>query len=60
MEITPETVNRIRLSDNDLKLFGNVLKKINLKELTNEEKDFYEILMARVNGRLNLKKQGKK
>jgi hypothetical protein len=57
VDIIPETINRIRLSDDELKLLHNVLKKIDLSKLKPEEKKFCEILLERVEGRLNLKKK---
>ncbi|MFH1637954.1 MAG: hypothetical protein ABIB71_06015 [Candidatus Woesearchaeota archaeon] len=58
MDIVPETINRIRLSDSDLKLLYNMLQKIDSKRLSPEEEKFYKILVARVEGRLKLKEQG--
>jgi len=57
VDIIPETINRIRLSDDELQLLHNVLKKIDLSKLKSEEKKFCEILFGRVEGRLNLKKK---
>ncbi len=57
VDIVPETVNRIRLSDNDLILLHRILQKINKEKLSNEEKEFYKILVSRVEGRLKLKKK---
>ena len=55
VDIVPETINRIRLSDDDLILLHRVLKKVNLENLTPSEKEFLEILLGRVEGRLKLK-----
>lgn len=55
VDIVPETINRIRLSDNELILLQRILKEINRNELSKEEKQFYEILLGRVEGRLKLK-----
>ena len=55
MDIVPETVNRIRLSDDDLIFLHRIIKKVDIKKLTPEEKKFYEILVGRVEGRLKLK-----
>lgn len=55
VDIIPETINRIRLSDSDLILLHRVLQKMNLEKLTAKEKEFYEILLGRVEGRLKLK-----
>lgn len=55
MDIVPETINRIRLSDNDLIILYNILKKIDTRNFSSEERDFYEILFKRVEGRLKLK-----
>ena len=57
VDIVPETINRIRLSDNDLILLHRVLQKIDSKKLTAKEKEFYEILVGRVEGRLKLKEK---
>ena len=57
VDIIPETINRIRLSDDELMLLHNVLKKIDLSKLKPEEKKFCEILLGRVEDRLNLKKK---
>lgn len=56
VDIVPETINRIRLSDNDLELLHSMLKKVDVEKLTSGEKEFYKILAARVEGRINLKK----
>lgn len=56
MDIVPETINRIRLSDKELILLSKILKKINHKELNENERGFYRILLGRVQGRLKLKK----
>lgn len=55
VDIVPETINRIRLSDNDLILLHRVLQKMNKDKLSAEEREFYEILLSRVEGRLRLK-----
>ena len=57
IDIVPETINRIRLSDNDLILLQSVLCKIDKSSLNKEEKDFHCILLARTNGRLKLRKE---
>ncbi len=57
VDIVPETINRIRLSDNDLILLHRVLSKIDKEKLNSEEREFYEILLSRVEGRLKLKKR---
>lgn len=57
VDIIPETINRIRLSDNNLILLHRILKKMNPEKLTDEEKEFYEILLGRVEGRLKLKEK---
>ena len=57
VDIVPETINRIRLSNNDLILLYEVLKKINIETLDNNEKQFYNILVGRVEGRLKLKSE---
>ena len=57
VDIVPETINRIRLSDNDLILLYRVLKKIDVEKLSTEEKEFYEVLLGRVEGRLKLKEK---
>ena len=59
VDIVPETINRIRLSNNDLILLYEVLKKINIETLDNNEKQFYNILVGRVEGRLKLKSEKK-
>lgn len=56
VDIVPETINRIRLSDNDLRLLHRVLKKMGTGDLTPGEKKFHEALLKRVKGRLDLKK----
>jgi len=58
MDIVPETINRIRLSDSDLLLLHRVLKKMDADKLSPNEKEFYEILVGRVEGRLKLKEKG--
>ena len=55
VDIIPETINRIRLSDDDLVLLGQVLKKTDINKLDKEELEFYKILSERVQGRLKLK-----
>ncbi len=57
VDIVPETINRIRLSYNELILLHRVLQKINKKNLNSEEKEFYEILLGRVEGILKLKEK---
>ncbi len=57
VDIVPETINRIRLSDNDLILLHRVLSKIDKEKLSSKEREFYEILLSRVEGRLKLKKR---
>lgn len=57
VDIVPETINRIRLSDNDLILLHMVLLKMDIKKLNPQEKEFYEILLGRVEGRLELKEK---
>lgn len=57
VDIVPETINRIRLSDSDLILLHRVLQKMNIKKLSTEEKEFHEILLGRVEGRLKLKEK---
>jgi len=57
VDIVPETINRIRLSNNDLILLHRVLQKMDSDKLTAEEKEFYEILLGRVEGRLKLKEK---
>ncbi|MGM5481559.1 MAG: hypothetical protein ACQESE_04065 [Nanobdellota archaeon] len=55
VDIVPETINRIRLSDDDLKLLYRVLQKVDVSVLDAEEKTFHEILVGRVEGRMKLK-----
>ncbi|MBU0461679.1 MAG: hypothetical protein KJ574_03775 [Nanoarchaeota archaeon] len=55
MDIVPETINRIRLSDDDLILLHRVIKKIDIDKLNPEERKFHTILLGRVEGRLKLK-----
>jgi hypothetical protein len=57
VDIVPETINRIRLSDEDLILLHRVLKKMGKDNLNAEEKRFCEILLGRVEGRLKLKEK---
>ncbi len=57
MDIVPETINRIRLSDNELVLLSRVLEKINCNNLSDNEKEFYRILSGRIKGRLKLKEE---
>ena len=59
MDIIPETINRIRLSDDELVLIERVLKKIDSSKLDKSEKEFYDILVGRVQGRLKLKQERK-
>lgn len=59
VDIVPETINRIKLSDDDLVLLHRVLKKIDISELDDNEKEFYRILVGRVEGRLKLKRKKK-
>jgi hypothetical protein len=54
LDIVAETVNRIRVSDAELMLLWRVLQKVNVEELSIEEKKFYNILTQRVNGRLKI------
>ncbi|MBU1988951.1 MAG: hypothetical protein KKD94_05740 [Nanoarchaeota archaeon] len=58
MNIIPETINRIRLSDKELILLKKVLEKVNKDKLITNERMFYDILFGRVEGRLKLKKKG--
>jgi len=58
MKITPETINRIRLSDKELVLLGKTLGKVDKDKLNTNEKRFLEIILGRVGGRLKLKKKG--
>ena len=62
VDIIPETVNRIRLSDDELVLLDRVLKAVNLLVLKSNELEFYHILVARVHTRLHIKntKENKK
>ncbi|MBU0467311.1 MAG: hypothetical protein KJ718_05125 [Nanoarchaeota archaeon] len=60
MNIIPETINRIRLSDKELILLKKVLEKVNKDKLITNERMFYDILFGRVEGRLKLKKKGMK
>lgn len=55
VNIIPETINRIRLSDNELILLYMVLQKTEQKKLSPGEKKFYQILLKRTEGRLKLK-----
>ncbi|MFH1065296.1 MAG: hypothetical protein V1734_02210 [Nanoarchaeota archaeon] len=57
MDIVPETINRIRLSDNELILLKKIIDKIKKEELSPEEEKFYRILRGRVEGRLKLKQE---
>lgn len=57
VDIIPETINRIRLSDSDLVLLHRMLKKVDTAGLDKEEKEFHRILLGRVEGRLKLKRQ---
>ena len=57
VDIIPETINRIRLSDDDLILLHRVLQKMDKEKLNPEEKEFHEILLGRVEGRLKLKEK---
>lgn len=57
VDIIPETINRIRLSDNDLLLLQRVLNKVDKKKLVNGEIDFHTILSSRVEGRIKLKEK---
>ena len=59
MDIIPETINRIRLSDEEIVLLKRLLKKVDSEKLDENEKEFYNILVGRVEGRLKLKKEGK-
>jgi len=57
VDIIEETVSRIRLSNEELILFKNILDKINLvfiSELNKKESDFLLILNKRVNGRIEM------
>lgn len=54
MDIVPETVNRIRLSNDDLFLLRQLLEKVDKSKLTYNENQFLEILYKRVNGRIKL------
>jgi len=59
MDIVPETINRIRLSDDELILLENLVKKMDVEKLDENEKEFYNILLGRVQGRIKLKEEGK-
>ncbi len=56
VDIVPETINRIRLSDNELILLHRIFQKMDKEKLNPKEKELYEILMGRIDGRLKLKK----
>lgn len=56
VDIVPETINRIRLSDKELILLDSLLSKIDENKLSEEERIFYKILTGRIKGRLTLKK----
>ena len=58
MDIVPETINRIRVTDNDLVLLHRVLQKVDQEKLSSGEKGFIKILLKRVEGRLELIKEG--
>ena len=58
MDIIPETINRIRLSDEELLLLKHVLDKVDEESLTPHEKTFLTILRGRIEGRLSLKEKG--
>jgi len=60
VDIIPETINRIRLSDGELVLLNRVLSKVDVDKLKGAEKKFFEILCGRVEGRLKLKEKNSK
>ncbi len=57
MDIIPETINRIRLSDDELFLLFRVLEKIDCNKLNDNEKEFHRILLGKIKGRLKLKEE---
>lgn len=54
MKITLELVNRIRLSNVELRLLSQVLNAVDNKKLCLVEKEFLVILKKRVSGRLRI------
>ena len=57
MDIIPETINRIRLSDDELLLLNIILEKMNTDMLNINEKKFHKILLGRTEGRLKIRGQ---
>jgi len=55
MDIIPETINRIRISDDELVLLSRVLEKVDSNNLDDNEKEFHRILSGRIKGRLKIK-----
>jgi len=59
MDIVPETINRIRLSNDELILLHKILNKLDITALNQDEDRFIRILKGRIEGRLNLKKNNR-
>ena len=57
MDIIPETINRLRLSNQEILLLHRMLKKLDSSLLNDDEEKLYRILIGRLEGRLKLKKE---
>ena len=57
MDIIPETINRLRLSDEEIVLLHRILKKLDSSLLDADEEKLHRILIGRLEGRLKLKEQ---
>ena len=57
MDIVPETINRLRLSNQEILLLHRILKKTDSSLLNKEEEKLHRILVGRLEGRLKLKKE---
>ena len=57
MDIIPETINRLRLSDDELVLLHRMLKKVDVSSLDESEAKLHRILLGRLEGRMKLKQE---
>jgi len=57
MDIVPETINRLRLSDEEIVLLHRILKKLDSSLLDVDEEKLHRILIGRLEGRIKLKEQ---
>jgi hypothetical protein len=54
VDIVQESVNRIRLNNDELRYLKEILNKVDTTNLSTKGRDFLFVLKKRVNGRLNI------